>query len=251
VNQPSGPRPLLGDLFQASVARYGNRRAIECGDQFLSYDALNGSANRWANWLSQHDIGPGCRVGIWLPRGIEVHTVLLGILKCGAAYVPLDPEYPKERVEYIANNSQLKCLITSRSLVEDGLNGSTLIVEIESARSDVAACSETLETPQSLADTSGCEMQSLADASGYRLANGLAIDPEALSSTRRVQPGVPKAFRSRIETFVTLSKRSSVTFKSTPKIVCSKAFLWPSMRQWKRYGWRIDPVQPWSLRPPN
>ncbi|NIP27563.1 MAG: amino acid adenylation domain-containing protein, partial [Phycisphaerae bacterium] len=68
------------------------------GDQSITYEDLNGRANQIANLLRSDKIGPGSVVGISLSRSIEMVAALIGILKTGAAYLPLDPGYPAERL---------------------------------------------------------------------------------------------------------------------------------------------------------
>ena len=125
-------------------------QAIEYDDESLTYDQLNAISNRWAHWLADRGIGRGSRVAIWLPRGIDVHAILLGVLKSGAAYVPIDPEYPLDRVEYIIENSQVRCLISSASMCPEELAQSTLVYAIEACypqvqQSSAEACNRELD----------------------------------------------------------------------------------------------------------
>ena len=113
---------VLPDLFEASVDRHRARVAIECAGESLTCADLDAAANRWATWLRQRGVRRGMRVAFWLPRSIEVHPVLLGVLKSGAAYVPLDPEYLRDRVQFILENSGAAALVTTEPLVA-GLSG--------------------------------------------------------------------------------------------------------------------------------
>ena len=74
-------------------------------DRSLSYGALNAQANRIAHALIARDIGPEDVVALALPRSLDMIVALLGILKSGAAYLPLDPEYPAERLNLMIGDA--------------------------------------------------------------------------------------------------------------------------------------------------
>lgn len=137
---------VLPDLFQATVRQFGANVAVECDADSLSYHQLEAASNQWANWLRSQGIGCGSRVALWLPRGIAVHTVLLGVLKAGAAYVPLDPEYPLDRVLYILENSQVRCLITTSHFASPELHACTTSYAIEEVLAQVQLAS--LDAPE-------------------------------------------------------------------------------------------------------
>lgn len=86
--------------------------AVECRDGSLSYQALDTRANRYAQLLRSRGIGPGSRVGLCLSRGVELLPALLGVLKSGAAYVPLDPGFPRDRLHYMAEDAGVALVIT-------------------------------------------------------------------------------------------------------------------------------------------
>ncbi len=73
-------------------------------------------STRLAHWLQQRGVGPGMTVGMFLPRSAQVYVTLLAILKTGAAYVPIDPEYPADRVSYILTDAQAPLLLTWSTL---------------------------------------------------------------------------------------------------------------------------------------
>ena len=82
----------------------------------MSYDALERRANALAGLLRRQGVGRGDCVGLLLPRSMDVYVALLGILKAGAAYVPLDPDYPAERVSFILSDCQARALVTTGAL---------------------------------------------------------------------------------------------------------------------------------------
>ncbi len=90
--------------------------ALSFGQQRLSYAELNGKANRLAHCLLAKGIGRESLVGIALERSPEMVMAIIGVLKAGAAYVPLDPEYPKARLEYMLADAQPAVVLTTESL---------------------------------------------------------------------------------------------------------------------------------------
>ncbi len=107
--------PCLGRLFECSVDQYPDNIAIECGDEVLTYQALDLRANQLAHYLMSQGVDESVRVGILLERSIESYIAILAILKTGAAYIPIDIEYPDERINHILNDYPLHAVITSSS----------------------------------------------------------------------------------------------------------------------------------------
>jgi non-ribosomal peptide synthetase component F len=89
VEYPSGS--CLHELFDAQGERTLDSTAVVFGDQHLTYSELNHRANQLAHYLRKREVGPDVLVGICVERSVEMVVGLLGILKAGAAYVPLDP----------------------------------------------------------------------------------------------------------------------------------------------------------------
>ena len=90
--------------------------AVVYEQEQLTYGGLNERANRLARHLIGLGVGPELRVGLWMERGLEVITAIVGVLKAGAAYVPLDVEQPSERVAQVMEDSQCVAVVTQRSL---------------------------------------------------------------------------------------------------------------------------------------
>ena len=109
-------RSCIHELFEAQVERTPEAVAVTFEGRHLSYGELNHRSNQIAHHLRQLGAGSGARVGICLERSPEMVAVLLGILKTGAAYVPLDPSFPEERLRFIADDAQLSLLVTSSTL---------------------------------------------------------------------------------------------------------------------------------------
>ncbi|MFJ2444451.1 amino acid adenylation domain-containing protein, partial [Streptomyces sp. NPDC087658] len=106
------------DRFQAQAARTPEAAALVAGEVELSYRELNARANRIARWLTARGIGPEQRVGLVLERSVDLIPVLLGILKTGAAYLPIDPEYPAERMAWMLADAAPALLLTTDALAD-------------------------------------------------------------------------------------------------------------------------------------
>ena len=91
----------LADMFRASAHEYPTKVALIFGEMSLTYQQMDHWSDAVAAYLSEKGIGPGKFVGLWWPRSLELHVVILGIVKSGAAYVPLDREMPAERVHNV------------------------------------------------------------------------------------------------------------------------------------------------------
>jgi amino acid adenylation domain-containing protein/non-ribosomal peptide synthase protein (TIGR01720 family) len=103
--------------------------AVRVDGQSLSYGELNAQANDLAHRLIANGAGPGKRVGLALHRGPQLIVSLLAVLKTGAAYVPLDPKYPAERLSYMIQDSRLNLLLCESNLLEDVKNVPRLTLE--------------------------------------------------------------------------------------------------------------------------
>ena len=109
---------LLHELFESSVDRYPERTAVLCGESRLTYQELDERANRIARWLRERRVGRDDRVAILLPRSEFAYPAILAVLKAGAAYVPLDPDTPADRVAFIVEDSGAKVLVTLSGLAD-------------------------------------------------------------------------------------------------------------------------------------
>jgi len=109
---------LLHELFETMADHRPGRTAVQCGDSKLSYRELEEGSNRLARALRARGIGREDCVAFLLPRSKHVYLAMLGILKAGAAYVPLDVETPSERIQFILKDSGAKCLITLAGMAD-------------------------------------------------------------------------------------------------------------------------------------
>ncbi len=112
--QAEYPRDLcLPDLFEAQAARTPEKIAVSDESEQITYAELDSRANRLARYLRELGVGPEILVGVGLPRSIDLIVTLLAIQKAGAAYLPLDPHFPLDRLVYMLNNSRAAVLVTT------------------------------------------------------------------------------------------------------------------------------------------
>ncbi|WP_259678844.1 non-ribosomal peptide synthetase, partial [Lonsdalea populi] len=107
---------LIHQLFEAQAARTPDAVAVLFEARSLTYDELNRRANQLAHHLISLGVRPDDRVALCVERSLEMVVALLGILKAGAAYVPLDPGYPAERLAYMLDDAQPVALLTQSGL---------------------------------------------------------------------------------------------------------------------------------------
>jgi amino acid adenylation domain-containing protein len=118
------------ELFEAQVEKNPEAIALEHKGQSLTYGELNARANRLAHHLRRLGVEPESRVVILLERSIELVVAELAILKCGAAYVPIDPTFPEERQAWVAADSAARVVITIKSaMLPEALNASRVDID--------------------------------------------------------------------------------------------------------------------------
>jgi len=110
------PRKLIHELFEEQAARAPACAAVMHGDRVLTYGELNAQANQLARHLRGKGVGPGELAGVCIERSPEMLIAVLAILKAGAAYVPLDPNYPTERLRHMVADAAPKVVLTQASL---------------------------------------------------------------------------------------------------------------------------------------
>src|SRR6185312_1457222 len=108
----------VAQLFEAQVEQRPGAIAIVSGSEQLSYEELNQRANQLAHYLRGQGVGVEAVVGLCLERSVEMVVGLLGILKAGGAYLPLDPAYPRQRLEYLLADARVQMVLTQAGLLE-------------------------------------------------------------------------------------------------------------------------------------
>ena len=139
TRQPYPMRKCIHEFVQEKAQSIPESIAVERGRYRLTYRELNEEANRLAHYLRRRGVAAEQRVGICVERGTEMIIGMLGILKAGAAYVPMDPGYPKQRLEYIAEDAHINLLVTQASLLEQMPEHRAGVVCLDRDRQEIAA----------------------------------------------------------------------------------------------------------------
>ena len=135
--------PILHKRFEKQVVEKANDVALVAGDATLTYGELNEKSNRIANALIKKGVKPKSNVLIMLRRDSNLIASILGVLKAGCAFVPIDPEYPQERINYIYENSQADYIISNETS-ENSLNVNELLEEESMGNPNVDVTSDDL-----------------------------------------------------------------------------------------------------------
>ncbi len=133
VNPEPSPFPegCVHDLVAAQAQRTPEAPALIWDGGTLRYRELDERAGRLASWLRGRGVGPESRVGLALDRSPLLAVGILGVLKAGAAYVPMDPAYPAERLKFLADDSGLALLLTETALVDRLPAGPSSLVSLD------------------------------------------------------------------------------------------------------------------------
>ena len=119
-------RVCIQDLIRLQTNRSPNNTAVIFRDQSLTYSELHSRVNQLAYYLVSENVGPETRVGVCLNRSASMLVAMLAVLQAGGTYVPIDPNYPRERIQLILDDSSPKVLLTERSVVENHFANSVL-----------------------------------------------------------------------------------------------------------------------------
>jgi amino acid adenylation domain-containing protein len=139
-----GPTPYpreraVTELFAEQARATPDAAAVEFGEARLSYAELEARANRLARRLRALGAGPEGRVGFCLERSAELPVVMLAVLKTGAAYVPLDPSYPAERLEFMRDDAALSLLVVQESTREAVPAGGLPVLSVDGDAAAISA----------------------------------------------------------------------------------------------------------------
>jgi amino acid adenylation domain-containing protein len=131
----------LHELFELQVERTPDAVAVVYEDESITYGELNRQANRLAYWLRSMEVEPDGRVCVLMERSIELVVGLLGVLKAGGAYLPLDPAYPPERLSFMIRDAGAKILLTQERFTQNviDLNLKTLCLDKDKGQAWIAA----------------------------------------------------------------------------------------------------------------
>ncbi len=120
--EPLPERQTIKELFEEQAARTPEATAVVFGEQRLTFDELNRRANKIAWLLRDRDVGPSALVGILMEKSIDLLPTVLGVVKSGAAYIPLDPMYPADRIDFMVSDAQPSLLLTQERHLGMALN---------------------------------------------------------------------------------------------------------------------------------
>jgi amino acid adenylation domain-containing protein len=121
----------LHDFMAKQAEKTPSATALVCGEERISYRDLNRCANQLANYLVKRGAGPEVLVGIHTERSVRMLVGILGILKSGSAYVPLDPMYPRERIYNILEDSRAPLVLSQETIASDlpGFGGQCILLD--------------------------------------------------------------------------------------------------------------------------
>ena len=145
----------LHELFEAQVARSPENIALVCAGEKLSYSELNGRSNQLARALKGLGVGTESRVALLAERSLDAVIGILGILKAGGVYVPLDPQSPPERLAFMIEDAEAAVALTQSSLLEMLPPASSKVVSLDSVWERIATEDPTnlpcVATPENMA----------------------------------------------------------------------------------------------------
>jgi amino acid adenylation domain-containing protein len=137
--QAAYPRDkCIHHLFEAQVEQSPDAVAVTFKDQCLTYRELDTRANQLAHYLQSLGVGPKVLVGICVERSLEMVVGLLGVLKAGGAYVPLDPTYPRERRNFVLEDTRAPVLLTQEHLLAELAGHSARVICLDGGWETIA-----------------------------------------------------------------------------------------------------------------
>ncbi|WP_129645515.1 non-ribosomal peptide synthetase [Peristeroidobacter agariperforans] len=139
----SGSPKLIHELFEEQVARTPDATAVEHEGDALTYQALNQQANQLARYLMSRGVGPDRPVAVCFERGLDMLVGLLGTLKAGGAYLPLDPNYPAERLQQMVADAAPPVVLTQEVLRSKLPSSAAELIVLDTVRAQLAGQSDT------------------------------------------------------------------------------------------------------------
>lgn len=188
VTDGAAARPThrrLHHVFETAVDRWPAAVALECGGEQLTYAELDERANRLANHLLAAGVPVGGRVGLLLERSVTLYTALLAVLKAGAAFVPIDPAVPSDRLSFIAQDAQLDRVLTTSTFADVVAGSSVAAMELDRVADRVAVSSPGRPTIE-LHDDPLCYIIYTSGSTGR--PKGVAVPHSCICSLLRVIP---------------------------------------------------------------
>jgi non-ribosomal peptide synthetase-like protein len=135
-----GPPPIrMQYYFERQSDASPSSLAVIAGEEVLTYGGLETRANRLANYLGECGVEPGDAVGICLERSANTYVALLAVLKAGAAFVPIDPSYPVDRISFIADDASLRVILSTSGLADATCEAGCPVLDLDTTVDAVAA----------------------------------------------------------------------------------------------------------------
>ncbi|MER5883790.1 amino acid adenylation domain-containing protein [Streptomyces sp. NPDC001941] len=173
---------LVPQLFAEQVMATPDAPAVlgDDGDT-VSYAELDARANRLASYLVGQGIGAESLVGLCLPRGVDAVVSMLAVWKAGAGYLPIDPEYPAERINFMLGDSGAALTLTTEEILDDLPAGRNRYVAVDSALVRMQLAAASVEAPELHTDRSSLAYVIYTSGSTGR-PKGVAITHEGLAN---------------------------------------------------------------------
>ena len=134
----------LSAEFSRQAAETPEKVAVKFKDVSLTYAEVETQSNQIARFLQSKGVEPGDLVGICVERSERMLVYLYGILKASAGYVPLDPAYPSDRLQYMCDHSKLKLIVTENDLKERVAEFNKPQIEIDSFKNEISQLDKSL-----------------------------------------------------------------------------------------------------------
>ncbi|MNW26218.1 Linear gramicidin synthase subunit D [compost metagenome] len=168
VQADYGDRFCVHEWISQQVEKAPELTAVEIDGQTLSYRELESEANRLAHYLRKRGVGPEVSVGLCIDRSLELAVALLGVLKAGGVYIPLDPDYPKERLAFMIEDANMAFLLSKRELADELPQHTASVVLLDE------------------------EWEEIAEEPEYTLDSGVTLDHAAYVIYTSGSTGTPK-----------------------------------------------------------
>ncbi|MCK5573218.1 MAG: amino acid adenylation domain-containing protein, partial [Bacteroidetes bacterium] len=126
------------ELFESQSVKNPEAVAVVFGEERWTYEELDLRSNRFASYLRGLGVGAEVLVGICMERSVEMVVALLGVLKAGGAYLPIDPSYPAERIEFMITDSSARMVLTQARLEERIPRGSVAVICVDRRSEEIA-----------------------------------------------------------------------------------------------------------------
>lgn len=208
------------DLVARQVEHRPNTQAVVFGERALSYDELNRRANQLARYLRSLGVGPDDVVGICVPRSVELIVGVLGILKAGAAYLPLDPSYPQQRLNYMLTDAAPAVVLTLRSTSKQVPTAGVEVVELDALPESLAGFEDTDLSAQQIGADPGNLVYVIYTSGSTGIPKGTAMTHRSMANLIAwQQESIGSAAGTRVLQFAAIS--FDVAFQEIFSTLCT------------------------------